>query len=243
MNDFDIFQFDDLVEFARDIGAVPIKGKYDGEFTIEDIESHEPGEVFADFVAYIRDHGLNSFNYKFHVCRCTTINKFLEEGFYDKKYFKFFIKLIHIAKKRRGFDYFFPVRYNDVSRNGVEGMKVCKNCLWELNYKGYRNATEKKRDKIVEEFDLLDFYKEHGTLLPLNDGIPDYLFNEYSKNWTEISRRVREKANWKCENCGRNFKNDPKNLHVHHVNRMRSDNREENLAVLCKWCHTEVHKY
>jgi 5-methylcytosine-specific restriction endonuclease McrA len=31
------------------------------------------------------------------------------------------------------------------------------------------------------------------------------------------------------------------NLHVHHKNRNRKDNRPENLIVLCQKCHTEEH--
>ncbi len=242
MNDFDVFQFDDLVAFARDIGAVPIKDIYT-IFSPQEIKGYESGDVFKDFVAYIRDHAQNSFGYKFHICKCETINKFIENGFYNVKYYKFPVKAVHVKPVKQKFKYYFPVHYQNIRKDASEELTVCKNCLWELNYKGYRYSLKNRKEKIAINFDLLDFYKEYGTLLPLLDGIPDYLFNEYSKNWSEISRRVRENANWKCKNCGRTFKNDPKNLHVHHVNRMRSDNREENLDVLCKWCHMEVHKY
>lgn len=246
MSDFEVFQFDDLVEFARDIGAVSIEGKY-SEFTPGEMDIYNPGDVFKDFVTYIRDRAKNdnkySYNYKFHICKCATINNFIEKGFYHVKYYKFFVKSVHIKKIRQKFEYIFPIHYNDIRKNGSEKMKVCKKCLWELNYKGFRMASLSMKDKIVENFDLLEFYKEYGTLLPLNDGIPEWLLNEYSKNWPEISRRIRENANWKCKKCGLDCRGQKHNLHVHHVNRLRSDNRDENLWVLCKWCHQEVHKY
>lgn len=40
-----------------------------------------------------------------------------------------------------------------------------------------------------------------------------------------------------CEDCG-----SIAELHVHHINRNRRDNREENLRTLCKDCHWTYHR-
>jgi len=62
--------------------------------------------------------------------------------------------------------------------------------------------------------------------------------SDYPENWEEISIRVKERAGWKCENCG--SPNRPKEgftLTVHHIDGDKM-NLDENLMVaLCQRCH------
>lgn len=69
--------------------------------------------------------------------------------------------------------------------------------------------------------------------------------SRYSKDWQEIATAVKEKANWKCSQCGANFKDKSTRgscLQVHHWNRIPEDNRPENLVALCNVCHLEYHR-
>ena len=66
----------------------------------------------------------------------------------------------------------------------------------------------------------------------------------YPKNWNEIARGVKEKAGWKCENCGKQCRrpNEPFDTHrntltVSHQNHNPQDIRPENLKALCAPCH------
>jgi hypothetical protein len=44
----------------------------------------------------------------------------------------------------------------------------------------------------------------------------------------------------KCEFCGRNIINNVY-LHMHHINRNRSNNMDHNLLLLCATCHLNEH--
>ena len=243
MSEFNLYQFDDLVELALNEGAVPIKGNYQ-ELTQEDAELLLQGAPFDDFIVYIRDHAYESgFEYKFHICRCQTIDTFIERGLYSGKYYKLYIKNVDVEKlSQKKFKYKVPVYWDDLHKKGEESMKVCRHCLRALNYKGYANATENQRNQIVERFDLQEFYEMYGTLIPLLDGVPEGDYNEYSKNWKNISRIIRSNAKWKCENCKRDCSQHHDWLHVHHVDHDKRNNRTGNLEVLCKWCHEDRHK-
>lgn len=66
----------------------------------------------------------------------------------------------------------------------------------------------------------------------------------YPKNWNEIVRGVKEKAGWKCENCGKQCRrpNEPFDTHrntltVSHQNHNPQDISPENLKALCAPCH------
>jgi len=65
---------------------------------------------------------------------------------------------------------------------------------------------------------------------------------EYPSEWSEIARRVKERAGWRCEICG--HPHDPENgycLTVHHLNRIKDDVSDSNLICLCQRCHLRLH--
>jgi len=90
----------------------------------------------------------------------------------------------------------------------------------------------------------------------------EYIFKEYIKSWKDgkvnglsgeynLSKRIRrfllEKNNYRCEKCGWGEKNIYTNtipLEIHHMDGDYTNNKEENLQVLCPNCHslTETHK-
>lgn len=74
----------------------------------------------------------------------------------------------------------------------------------------------------------------------------------YPDDWEAIALRVKERADWRCEECGREClrpgerlrKRFPKVkkpvrhvLTVAHLNHTPADCREENLRALCSVCH------
>lgn len=71
----------------------------------------------------------------------------------------------------------------------------------------------------------------------------------YPDNWEEIATACKDRAGWKCEQCGWIHRavrigkkyGKPYNdyLAVAHINHDPSDNREENLKALCQRCHLQ----
>jgi len=76
----------------------------------------------------------------------------------------------------------------------------------------------------------------------------------YPANWKELSRAIKEAADWQCCRCGQQCirpgedasqlsraERVVKTLNVHHANRIPEDNREENLMPICTVCHLALH--
>lgn len=63
----------------------------------------------------------------------------------------------------------------------------------------------------------------------------------YTRDFSEISRAVREERDWVCEKCGTSLASPDlrKYLHVHHVDGRKWNNERRNLRVLCIACHSE----
>jgi hypothetical protein len=65
--------------------------------------------------------------------------------------------------------------------------------------------------------------------------------NIYARDWGDISKRAKEQAGWVCEKC----KSKPAkyDLHCHHVDSDKANNRVSNLQVLCRSCHEAEHPH
>lgn len=63
--------------------------------------------------------------------------------------------------------------------------------------------------------------------------------NEYPTNWTQISAALKAKRRNTCERC--KYVGLAGALHVHHLNRDKTNNDPSNLQVLCAMCHGDDH--
>lgn len=65
---------------------------------------------------------------------------------------------------------------------------------------------------------------------------------DYSKNWNEISLRIKEKQGWKCAWCGKphgglSERGTKIVLTTSHLDHNKKNNEDENLRALCQACH------
>jgi len=67
---------------------------------------------------------------------------------------------------------------------------------------------------------------------------------DYPHDWPTIARRVKEAADWQCQECGcqcyrpsEACTDRRRVLTVHHINHIPHDCRESNLIALCAPCH------
>lgn len=69
----------------------------------------------------------------------------------------------------------------------------------------------------------------------------------YPANWKDIARGVKDRAGWKCQQCGKQCRkpgekldSHQRTLTVHHINHIPEDCRPENLIALCAPCHLKA---
>lgn len=94
--------------------------------------------------------------------------------------------------------------------------------LADLKYYEYNFKSKKKKKK-----------KQKKTTKKYNS-YSDYL---KSKEWKNKRKRLFKQRNNKCENCGSINK-----LHLHHLTYKNIFNEKDNeLQVLCSYCHAKIH--
>ncbi|HEJ9079956.1 TPA: HNH endonuclease [Serratia marcescens] len=203
------------------------------EVSIDDLD---PGSGLISYqgrqvLLYIRDHtgrydaaiedGENG--KRFHIAWCRKLDEMRQKNRFER---------YHATNRVDGF---FEIddgagRYQDAD------LKVCKLCLERLNYKG--SIDYRTRQEIFTQFTLNDFFSHYSTCFRhMPKGIHDKANSGYVDNWKDISRSVREHANYKCNDCGVNLTSSRHLCDVHHKNGVKYDNSAENLHVVCKDCH------
>ena len=194
-------------------------------------------------VVYIRDQfrlrNSDSSNdpqqlYKFHIVDCLTLQQMKRQGRH-KRYV--------VATRTDGKFYVNFLEGGKLIEKGVEcKLYVCKHCLNRLNYKKYRSYGNPGRNRIREFFKLKEFFERYGSQITRKPGHDDTTapVNQYPSDWDQkISPRYKEKIGWKCEECGIDLGENTKFLHVHHINGLKYESRDDNLRALCIGCHAE----
>jgi 5-methylcytosine-specific restriction endonuclease McrA len=62
----------------------------------------------------------------------------------------------------------------------------------------------------------------------------------YPPNWEKIAKRLKKKANYKCQWCGKTYEENGMILTVHHLDRNPANCSKNNLVVLCQKCHLYI---
>lgn len=194
---------------------------------------HKTLHIYDPFVSRENLEAVPAINPKFHLSDCITLETMRNQNRYDR----------YVVSQQT--DGLFPVRaYDHLNERRDQNeilarIQPCKNCLKELDYEGFVNASYSERRRIFDQFDLSDFFATYQTFfrtLPrlTRQGMGE---GQYTADWARISARLRREANWICSECTVNCSHDKDLLHVHHRDGNRGNNQKNNLQVLCIECH------
>lgn len=168
---------------------------------------------------------------RFHFMDCKTIQNMKEKNLFQR----------YVAISRT--DGLFPVvsREQDNMELELEAhLGPCKNCLTTIDYKGYAVSKHAKRG-IWNNFVIEDFFATYSSsisAIPI-DSCRAIDSVRYADEWPRVSEEIRSKAGWRCAKCGVVLISHRRLLHVHHIDRDKSNNWRHNLQPLCLLCHRE----
>ena len=158
---------------------------------------------------------------KFHIFECTTLTKMrgANKG--------------HRYKKASRDDGQFWMIHTSGGR--YEYLNICKNnCLTQHNSL-YDHQT-------VASFNVksyLDKPIQHTQPYITNELDMATIPSSYADNWSSISKERKQYYKWICQECFYDLNDYKKYLHTHHINSDITNNKHENLKVLCIKCHAE----
>jgi 5-methylcytosine-specific restriction endonuclease McrA len=118
---------------------------------------------------------------------------------------------------------------------------VCKYCLTELDWKGYKSKRKGEKKEIFVGFSPSEYFEQYKTsklwILPTHSPFTLPISN-YPKGWRKLSAKLREECGWRCQGCSYVFgKANRAYLHTHHIDGNPGNIERQNLKVLCLECH------
>lgn len=164
---------------------------------------------------------------KYHIAFCDVLEKQKAKGVLDS-----YVLAIK-TEDDPDFD-FYEIHNDDFKENYTTKLSVCRMCLKKL---GYDNSLEG-----VRNFSLRKFFDKYSDLIYLPQLDESYYLengNFYPEDWEKISYNYRKSVNWKCEKCGKDCRKNKRYLHTHHINSVKTNNKESNLKALCLRCHSK----
>lgn len=157
---------------------------------------------------------------RFHICKCDVIEDFISNGLFNQSYVRANSEPVPVVDLDDG-----------MKEKNISGLPLCNYCRKMIA--GYGNISS-----TTQFVELLKAANDNNAE---NNNVELDLFG-YTRDWDAISRAIREKHNYTCENCGLKIEDDydRQYMHVHHINGDKLNNRESNLKCLCLYCHAHV---
>ena len=157
-----------------------------------------------------------------------------------------------VSTKRE--DGLFKVETSDKEKYFAK-LYPCQNCLnllqpRELKRWGvgeYKKNTRNKTEKIesTKNFNFSKFLDDtkgsfRYRMLPEHTDKTQPM-NVYGPDFRPNAIFLKEKYNYKCQDCGVDLKKRKELLHAHHIKPPKSESSIKNLLVLCIDCHLTIH--
>ncbi|MGF1901102.1 HNH endonuclease [Aliivibrio sifiae] len=197
----------------------------DVELKDVDIESGLLSYKGRHVTLYIKANGPSA---RFHVADCSTLKSMRANGRFER----------YVVTNDTSGEFLVSSGYGETKAK----LKVCQNCLKQLNYKGCK--TGESIYPIVQQFDMKEFFTTYSSFFPhMPSRSAETAKTDYTEDWAKISSHYRVEKNFTCEECNVELRSHRMLLHVHHVSGVRSDNRPNNLKALCIDCHSKQYNH
>ncbi|MEJ1930889.1 HNH endonuclease signature motif containing protein [Nostoc sp. NIES-2111] len=189
----------------------------------------------ARFVIYIRDvadYGTITAP-RYHLVSCPTVQLMSSAGRLDR----------YVVNAEPSGCFAINIIKNNRVTTTKRPLKVCQNCLQQLNYAGFSfSLPQHARNGIISAFKL-GSYLASSKAPPFRE-LPAYdthsaPLNVYRNDFGRLADTLKAAADYTCAQCSTSFKapEHRRSLHVHHRNGAKFDDRRRNLQVLCRSCH------
>lgn len=165
-----------------------------------------------------------------------------------------------IAKRRKycstncQLKYEYETGKRDKFEIGVKAREVSQERMKNDNWLNYKDTREKMRKvQQTDEYRLKErlahLGEKNGMYGMIGEKSSNYIDGKYRKwgnadrgfNWKKIKKKIKERDNYTCQDCGVKEAELVQYLQVHHIipYRIFEDNSEENLITLCSKCHAK----
>ena len=234
----ELYKFENLLKYLEENGFI-IKDLADYEpINVEFEINYKKGKIDFnnDLIDYIDNKNKKHPGYMYqkkyrvkhwkkfpkkHICKCSVIQAYIDKNKLDEYYSFSTEELCEIIDRDTNVHY---------EPRSLELCQYCKNELsriWDPEY-------EDIEEHVKELFETIRNHSNKSYIQTDSEG--------YTTDWYKISKKSKLKKNYTCEKCGFKASNvlEKRFFEVHHIDKNKLNNKQNNLMVLCIECHSNI---